>query len=51
MSGDEDVGIAMRTDVRVVERGIEAERRARRAVWRRWGRMVRDCGSLDCALV
>jgi hypothetical protein len=31
----------MTTDVRVVERGIEAERRARRAVWRRCGRMVR----------
>lgn len=35
-------GIAIRTDVRIVRRGIEAERRARRAVWRRCGRMVRD---------
>jgi hypothetical protein len=40
-SGVEDVGSAIMTDVRVVERGIEAERRARRAVWRRCGRMVR----------
>jgi hypothetical protein len=41
MSGEADVGSAMRTDVRVVERGIEALRRERRAVWRRCGRMVR----------
>jgi len=42
---DEDgrVGMAIRADVSVVERGIEAERRDRRAVWRRCGRMVRDC--------
>jgi hypothetical protein len=36
-SGAEDVGTAISTDVRVVERGMEAERRARRAVWRRCG--------------
>jgi len=32
--GEEDgeEGIAIRTDVRVVERGMEADRRARRAV-------------------
>lgn len=41
------VGCAMSTDVRVVRRGIEAERRARRDVWRRWGRSVRDC---DCGV-
>lgn len=28
-------GLATRTEVRVVERGMEALRRARRAVWRR----------------
>jgi hypothetical protein len=39
--GGEDVGSAIKTDVRVVESGIEAERRARRAVWRRCGRRVR----------
>jgi hypothetical protein len=41
MSGEDDVGSAMRTEVRVVERGIEALRRERRAVWRRCGRIVR----------
>ena len=41
----EDVGSAIRTEVRVVESGIEAERRERKAVWRRWGRRVRDCMS------
>jgi hypothetical protein len=39
--GDEEVGKAITTAVSVVERGIEAERRARSAVWRRCGRMVR----------
>ena len=34
-------GRAMRTEVRVVERGMDAERRARREVWRRWGRRGR----------
>jgi hypothetical protein len=34
--------MAMRTEVRVVNRGIEALSRARREVWRRWGRRVRD---------
>ena len=38
-------GCAIRREVRVVRRGMEAERRASRAVWRRWGRRVRDC---DC---
>jgi hypothetical protein len=33
-------GKATSTDVSVVERGIEAERSARKAVCRRWGRMV-----------
>lgn len=41
--GDEETGWAMRTDVKVVLRGIEAERSARSAVWRRWGRRERDC--------
>jgi hypothetical protein len=31
-------------EVRVVRRGMEADRRARRALWRRWGSNVRDCG-------
>lgn len=31
----------MRRDVRVVARGIEADTRARREVWRRCGRIVR----------
>lgn len=35
-----DAGRAMRALVRVVERGMEALRRERRAVWRRWGSMV-----------
>lgn len=39
-------GSAMRTAVRVVERGIEALRRARSEVWRRCGRIVRLCFSL-----
>jgi hypothetical protein len=42
---DGEEGCAMRMEVRVVWRGIEAERRASRAVWRRCGRRVRDC---DC---
>lgn len=43
MSGEDvDVrGRAMRTEVRVVERGMEAERRDRSEVWRRWGRRRR----------
>jgi hypothetical protein len=41
MSGEEVLGKAMRTDVRVVERGMEAERSERREVWRRWGRRGR----------
>lgn len=40
---DGEAGWAMRTEVRVVRRGIEAERSASSAVWRRWGRSVRDC--------
>jgi hypothetical protein len=36
-----EAGMAIRTEVRVVLRGMEAERRARRDVWRRWGRIVR----------
>jgi hypothetical protein len=36
-------GMAMSVEVRTVERGIEALRRARRDVWRRWGRSARDC--------
>jgi hypothetical protein len=40
---DGEDGWAIRMDVRVVRRGMEAERRARRAVWRRCGRRVRDC--------
>lgn len=39
-----EAGCATITDVRVVDRGIEAERRARSAVWRRWGRRERDLG-------
>jgi hypothetical protein len=35
-------GMAMNVEVRTVERGMEALRRARRDVWRRWGRIVRD---------
>lgn len=35
------VGMAMSTDVRVVESGIVADSRARRAVWRRCGRIAR----------
>lgn len=41
--GAEDAGRAMRTEVRVVERGMDALRRERRDVWRRCGRMVRVC--------
>jgi hypothetical protein len=40
---EEVVGRAITTDVRVVERGIEAERSARSAVWRRCERIVRAC--------
>lgn len=43
-------GCATSTDVRVVDRGIEAERRARSAVWRRWGRRERDLGWLSAIL-
>lgn len=42
-----DAGSATRTEVRVVERGIDALRSERRDVWRRCGRMVRVC---DCRL-
>jgi hypothetical protein len=35
-------GWAMTMEVKVVRRGMEAERRARREVWRRWGRRVKD---------
>ena len=34
---------ASKTEVRVMARGIEADRRARTAVWRRAGRMGRFC--------
>ena len=40
---DDEDGMAIRTEVRVVDRGIEAETRASTAVWRRCGRMVRLC--------
>lgn len=45
MSGVEAIlaGNATSTHRSVVRRGMEEERRAKRAVWRRWGRMVRDC--------
>jgi hypothetical protein len=33
--------MAIKTEVKVVLSGMEAERRARRDVWRRWGRTVR----------
>lgn len=46
---DGEEGKAMSTEVRVVERGIEAERRARRDVWRRWGRSRRVCLRLATA--
>jgi hypothetical protein len=36
-------GCAIRRDVRVVRRGMDAERRARREVWRRCGSNVRLC--------
>jgi len=39
---DGEVGWAMITEVSVVRRGIEAERRARREVCKRCGRTVRD---------
>ena len=39
----EEAGMAIMMDVRVVERGMEAERRARREVWRRCGRIVSVC--------
>jgi hypothetical protein len=41
----------MRTEVRVVNRGIEALSRARREVWRRWGRRVRDYLVLACTCI
>lgn len=44
---DTERGMAMRMAVRVVRRGMEAERRARRAVCRRWGRIVRDCFAIS----
>lgn len=45
MSGvdDKDEGKATRTEVRMLARGMEALRRASRAVWRRCGRIVRLC--------
>jgi hypothetical protein len=42
---EEEEGCAIIMEVSVVRRGIEAERRASRAVCRRCGRSVRDC---DC---
>lgn len=45
--GDAEAGKATSTEVRVVRRGMEAERSARRAVWRRCGRMVRDCRAVS----
>lgn len=41
-----EAGMATRVDVRVVERGIDALRRARSDVWRRWGKRGRDCHQL-----
>jgi hypothetical protein len=38
----EAAGKATRTEVRVVERGSEAERSVSSAVWRRWGSSVKD---------
>jgi hypothetical protein len=47
---DLEEGMAIRTEVRVVESGIEALRRARREVCRRWGRSDSDCFMLATAL-
>jgi hypothetical protein len=40
---ESEVGMATRVDVTMVERGIEALRRARSEVWSRWGRRVSVC--------
>lgn len=39
--GEAEEGMAIKMEVRVERRGIDAERRERRAVWRRWGRITR----------
>ena len=50
---DGEAGCAMITEVKVVRRGMEAERRARREVCRRCGSRVRDyvCQRSQCGVV
>ena len=40
MSVSEEAGMATSRDVKVVRRGMDADRRDRREVWRRCGRIV-----------